>query len=146
MIILGDLGYVNTETGEIVGGFDSIDYLYNGQGVCQYETVNLNNSYDIYLTQMRYTKGFSGLHKIHNQSNSRLLSKKYYHKHKDEILVKRKVYYKENRKLLIFRQLKYAKKHSEYLSTKIICECGRSVSNRNISAHKKSKIHLKGIL
>lgn len=37
------------------------------------------------------------------------------------------------------------KRHCEYVATKIECDCGRTVSRGNMSKHKLTTIHLKGI-
>ena len=56
--------------------------------------------------------------------------KEYREKNKDKIKKQTKEYYEKNKE-----QIKEKRKK------KIICKCGASVSKRNISTHKKSKMH-----
>jgi len=60
----------------------------------------------------------------------KIKKKEYREKNKDKIKKQTKEYYEKNKE-----QIKEKRKK------KIICKCGASVSKRNISTHKKSKMH-----
>jgi hypothetical protein len=73
-------------------------------------------------------------------------AQKYYQDNKDKILEHRANYREENKEIIKEKSKKYRDenkdKNDEYAKQKIICECGCSISRRNISSHKKSKNHI----
>ena len=81
-----------------------------------------------------------------NKEHIKESKKEYYEANKEQILVKDKERYEANKEQILIKEKKYREankeKINEYNKTKVTCECGVEVSNRNFARHKKNPKHL----
>ena len=72
-------------------------------------------------------------------------TKKYRESHKEETKEYNKQYYETKKEEISEKQQQYRETHKEEIykhnKTKVNCECGCFISNRNLSTHKKSPKH-----
>lgn len=92
------------------------------------------------------------LQKQYNEENNEAIKKykqEYRMKNKSIIRQKKKEFYENNKEALKIKHQEYRDKNKEIIikrrSEKTNCECGAEVTKSNLSAHRKTKIHLKGL-
>ena len=97
------------------------------------KTVNLKSAFnplpklDEKIRYKKYYENNKGKAKEYYQTNKEQINEKtkeYYHTNKEQISQKRKEHYQNNKE-------------------KITCECGINITRSNLSAHKKTKKHIK---
>ena len=92
-------------------------------------------------TKKEYMKDYDEEHKQYNKEHKA----KYYEKNKECFKEKSNLYYETNKEQCKERVKQYQEQHKQEinkkLSVKILCECGKSCSKRNISTHRKTPFH-----
>ena len=69
-------------------------------------------------------------------------SKQYYEEHRDKIAEYKKQYSEKNQQKLTEYKKQYYEENKQKMNQKITCECGRTISKRQLHIHKQSKIHI----
>ncbi len=134
MIIQTELGMVNTETGEVVSKEFASNEWYEDR-----EIVNTSTSYDINVTEIRYSSKYKNIFLMHDKLNHRIFSKEYYKKHKVRILANKKIIYDKDPKKWVDISKDYY--YNKGGNTKTKCECGKSVTKYGLPQHRRMKIH-----
>jgi hypothetical protein len=83
---------------------------------------------------------------IDNKEQIKEIQKRYHNENKDNVSKKQHEYYLKNKDAIMKKHKEWNEKNKEqlYLQQKemVLCNCGCSISKRNISTHKKTQKHL----